>query len=697
MNDGIMNFASGLFGWSTLILALIPIAVCVRIFVRTSRWSILKVSAISVSGTLILSAWLFYASIITDINLGGECGMGIAQWLAEVIGDAAAFCLLSFALLLWVIGSCLDFIVSGARYFMNKPYVREIIVEVEKEVEKEVKKVEKAQSEPEKKKPKSDKTTKTKAETPVTPSKPETPAPDDDLKSFRTPSADLLKARTGDVHKVSQDELKRNIETIRETLADHNIKVNDIRAVTGPTVTLYRIYPEKGVKVSAIRNLHEDIAVALNAGKNVRVLTLDDCIGMEVPNKTKSIVPVRSLIESDEFRKSNYELPVAIGRTVEGHTKVFDLADTPHLLVAGATKQGKSVGLNVLVASLLYGKRPSELKLAFIDPKGTEFNSYKNLYKHYLAVLPTASSEEEEKDSSVAVYPKEAEMVLRSLCQEMKERYELLKLAGATPDIQTYNKKFREKKLRPDKGHRFLPYIVAIIDEYAQLTLVTSSRPEVRNASRSITSSIISLAQMGRAAGIHIIIATQTPRKDVISGMIKANFPTMIAFKVTNSTDSMVILDNTGAEKLIGKGDMLISQNANIERVQCGYIGPEEIKAITDEVASQTGVGKSYSIPYYLPEVKDEEEEKGGGMVDMKKLDENFADAARTVVSTGRASTTYLQTSMGMGFARSARVMSQLEAAGIVGPQDPKSKNREVLVTTYEELDQILKSFTKDQ
>jgi S-DNA-T family DNA segregation ATPase FtsK/SpoIIIE len=663
---------------------MIPLVILVRVFVRTSRWSVLKISLSSIIGTIVSASWFFYASLITNVNLGGELGRGIALWLADKIGDPLAFYLLTAALFTWVIFASLDLIISGVRFFINKPYVREIVVKVEKEAE--------VPSEPKKKK-----ASQKKPQIPSEPISLKTVIPDDDLKAFKTPSAELLKARTGDVHKVSQDELKRNIETIRETLADHNIKVNDIRAVTGPTVTLYRIYPEKGVKVSAIRNLHEDIAVALNAGKNVRVLTLDDCIGMEVPNKTKSIVPIRSLIDSDEFKKSNFELPVAIGRTVEGRTKVFDLADTPHLLVAGATKQGKSVGLNVLVTSLLYGKRPSELKLVFIDPKGTEFNSYKNLYKHYLAVMPTASSEEEEKDNSIAVYPKEADLVLRSLCQEMKERYELLKLAGATPDIQTYNRKFKEKKLRPDKGHKFLPYIVAIIDEYAQLTLVNSSKPEVRNASRSITSSIISLAQMGRAAGIHIIIATQTPRKDVISGMIKANFPTMIAFKVTNSTDSMVILDNTGADKLIGKGDMLIAQNANIERVQCGYIGPDEIKAVTDNIASQTGVGKSYNIPYYLPEVEEDNEEKGGGMVDMKKLDANFADAARTVVSTGRASTSYLQTSMGMGFARSARVMSQLEAAGIVGPQDPKSKNREVLVTTYEELDQILKSFTKDQ
>ena len=674
------------FGPPTLILTLIPLAILVRIFVRTSRWSILKVLVIALSGAILSSVWFFYASIITNVNLGGEWGKYIGLWLAQKMGDASAFYLLSGALILWIMLSSLDFIISGARYFINKPYVREIVVEIEKEVSPV----------PEGKEKQSRKKSRKKAPTPDPDPEPKKAiSSEDDLKSFKTPSEDLLKARTAEIHKVSQDEIRRNIETIRETLADHHIQVVDIQAVTGPTVTLYRIYPEKGVKVSAVRNLHEDIAVALNAGKNVRVLTLDDCVGMEVPNKTKSIVPVRSLIESAEFRQSDYELPIAIGRTVEGKTKVFDLADAPHLLVAGATKQGKSVGLNVIVASLLYGKRPSELKMVFIDPKGTEFNSYKNLYKHYLAVMPTASNEEEEKDSSVPVYPKEADTVLRALCQEMKERYELLRLAGATPDIQTYNRKFREKKLRPDKGHKFLPYMVAIIDEYAQLTLVNSGKPEARNASRSITSSIISLAQMGRAAGIHVIIATQTPRKDVISGMIKANFPTMIAFKVSNSTDSQVILDNTGAEKLIGKGDMLISQNAGMERVQCGYIGPDEIKSITDNIAAQTGVGKSYSIPYYLPEVEDENEEKGRGMVDMKKLDSMFEDAARTVITTGRASTSYLQTTLGMGFARAARVMSQLEAAGIVGPQDGKAKNREVLVQTFEELDRIINAYTK--
>ena len=447
------------------------------------------------------------------------------------------------------------------------------------------------------------------------------------------------------------------------------------------------------MKVAAIRNLHEDIAVALGSGK-IRAHTLTDSVGLEVPNRTRSLVPIKTLVSSQEFKDSTAELPIAIGSTIEGKTKVFDLTKAPHLLVAGSTNQGKSVGLNVIAASLLYAKRPSELKMVFIDPKGTEFTPYRNLYRHYLAVTTTADSEEDEINRSIAVKEKDADEVLKALCLEMKERYELLRQAGSCPNIKTYNQKFLDKKLRPDKGHRYLPYIVAIIDEYAQLTLVTG-KPEARNISRSITTSIISLAQMGRAAGIHMIIATQTPRKDVISGMIKANFPTMISFKVANSTESQVVLDNIGAEKLIGNGDMLFSQNANMERIQCGYIGPEEINTLTKSIESQKGAQKCYSTPYYLPEVKDDENgADDGGVVDMKKIDPNFADAARLVVTSGRASTSYLQTQMGMGFARSARVMSQLEAAGIVGPQN-SSKNRDVLVNSLVELDEILKRYLK--
>ena len=679
------SFLSNFFGWPTLILLLIPIVVLVRIFVRTSRWSIFKMSCIAISGTLLLSSWLFYASLLTGNNLGGEWGRILGQRMADNFGDGVAFYLLSAGLIVWIITACMDLIVSGARYFINKPYIREIVIEVQKELEDEEK---------EKQKPKS--------QTPKPKKQPEKKGPEeyktlqeyDDLGYFKSPSPAILSSRTDEIRKVSPLEIQNNIDVIRETLTDHHVQVADIKAISGPTIPLYKVYPAKGVKVAAIRNLHEDIAVALGSGA-IRAHTLTDSVGLEVPNRTRSLVPIKSLVSSQEFKESKAELPIAIGSTIEGKTKVFDLTKAPHLLVAGSTNQGKSVGLNVIAASLLYAKRPSELKMIFIDPKGTEFTPYRNLYRHYLAVTTTADSEEDEIERSIAVKEKDADEVLKALCLEMKERNELLRQAGSCPNIKTYNQKFLDKKLRPDKGHRFLPYIVAIIDEYAQLTLVTSGKPEARNVSRSINSSIISLAQMGRAAGIHMIIATQTPRKDVISGMIKANFPTMISFKVANSTESQVVLDNMGAEKLIGNGDMLFSQNANMERIQCGYIGPEEINALTKSIEAQKGAQKSYSTPYYLPEVKDEEKEsEDGGIVDMKKIDPNFADAARLVVSSGRASTSYLQTQMGMGFARSARVMSQLEAAGIVGPQN-SSKNREVLVNSFEELDAILKTFLK--
>lgn len=677
MNEFLDNF----FGWPTLILLMIPIVILVRLFIRTSRWSILKMSGISIFGTLISSAWLFYASLITSINLGGEWGRIVGLWFSDKIGDSGAFYLLSAGLFVWIILSALDIIISGVRYFINKPYIREIVVEVEREItpvpkdkqkQPKIKTVKKPSNKPD------DSELKTLQEY-------------DDLGYFKSPTPAILNSRNEDIKKVSPAEIQANIEIIKETLADHHVQVADIKAISGPTVTLYKVYPAKGVKVSAIRNLHEDIAVALGSG-TIRAHTLTDSVGLEVPNMTRSLVPVKQLVSSNEFKESTAELPIAIGSTIDGKTKVFDLAKAPHLLVAGSTNQGKSVGLNVIAASLLYAKRPSELKMVFIDPKGTEFTPYKDLYRHYLAVTTTAASEEDEIDRSIPIEPKDADEVLRALCAEMKERYELLRQAGSCPNIKTYNQKFLDNKLRPDKGHRFLPYIVAVIDEYAQLTLVTGGKPEVRNVSRSITASIISLAQMGRAAGIHMIIATQTPRKDVISGMIKANFPTMMSFKVANSTESQVVLDNLGAEKLIGNGDMLFSQNASMERIQCGYIGPEEIKAMTQAIGAQKGAQKCYSTPYYLPEVKDEDNSEDGGLLDMKKIDPKFEEAARLVVSTGRASTSYLQTQMGMGFARSARVMSQLEAAGIVGPQN-SSKNRDVLVSTFSELDDIIKKY----
>lgn len=414
-------------------------------------------------------------------------------------------------------------------------------------------------------------------------------------------------------------------------------------------------------------------------------------MGFEVSNQVRSAVSVRELITSNEFRNSSAELPIAIGRKITGEVKVFDLAKAPHLLVAGATMQGKSVGLNIIVTSLLFAKRPSELKLVFIDPKKTEFGGYSRLLNHYLAITQDAESEVDERARAIVKNPADADNTLRSLCQEMTDRYSLLEKAG-TPKLTEYLEKWNAHKLNPKNGHRFLPYIVVIIDEYSQLVLGTGG-PEAKAHGRSIMTSIISLAQMGRACGIHLIIATQTPRREVVSGMIKANFPVSIAFKTKTATDSMVILDQAGAEDLIGNGDMLLSVNATTERIQCGYIGSSEIDAMISAIESQKGYHKSFSTPYYLPEVEDEGD-KDSGMVDMKKLDERFEEAARLVVTQQKASTSYLQTTLGMGFAKSARVMAQLEAAGIVGPQNG-AKQREVLIGSLAELEPILKAYGK--
>ena len=372
---------------------------------------------------------------------------------------------------------------------------------------------------------------------------------------------------------------------------------------------------------------------------------------------------------------------------------MFDLADAPHLLVAGATKQGKSVGLNVLVASLLYSKHPAEMKMVFIDPKMVEFSAYGRLLKHYLAVLPTAADEDEEADSAIVKKPKEAEKILRSLCTEMDERYALLSKAFVN-NIKLYNERYKDRKLNPENGHRFLPYLVVIIDEYADLAMSGGSGSEARNMQKSIMGSIVRLAQKGRAAGIHVVIATQRPSVDVITGLIKANFPARIAFRVSTRVDSNTILDNTGAEKLIGRGDMLYYAGVETERIQCGFISNDEINAITEFIGDQQGYKKSYSTPYYLPSPEPAEGEGGGGMIDMKDLDERFEEAARMVVMSQKGSTSDLQRKLGMGYAKAGRVMDQLQAAGIVGPQEG-SKPRQVLITNFDELDAILKSFMK--
>ena len=516
--------------------------------------------------------------------------------------------------------------------------------------------------------------------------------PPEGLPKYKFPTLDILGDYLSARHEPSQDELNRNNNKIRATLASYKIQVKDVTAIVGPTVTLYKVYPAPGVKIASIKMLQDDIAISLNA-KGVRIVTLSDSVGIEVANDTPSIVPLKQLLNDEAYRDSKAELPVAIGYTISQKVKVFDLADAPHLLVAGATKQGKSVGLNVIVSSLLYSKHPSELKFVFIDPKMVEFSAYAKLLYHYLAVLPKAADEQDERDQAIVKNAKSASAVLQSLCVEMDERYALLNKAGVN-NIKLYNDKYRDRHLLPTEGHHFLPYIVVVIDEYADLTMSVGAGPESKAVARSITTSVIRLAQKGRAAGLHVILATQRPTVDVITGLIKANFPMRIAFRVTSRIDSSTILDQPGADKLIGRGDMLLYSGVEMERIQCAFIGNDEIATLTDAVGRQIGYQKSYNTPFYLPEPPSAEgdDASGGGMVDMKQLDERFEEAARLIVTSQRGSTSDLQRRLGMGYAKAGRVMDQLEAAGIVGPQNG-SKPREVLVKDFNELDQILSHF----
>ncbi len=515
----------------------------------------------------------------------------------------------------------------------------------------------------------------------------------EELPDYRFPTLDLLGEYSAKQQDVTKDELLRNNNKIRTALSDYGIQLDDVRAIVGPTVTLYKLYPAKGVKIAEIKRVQEDLALKLNA-KGVRVVVLEDAVGVEVANDVPSIVPLRAMLNDDAYRNSKAELPIAIGFTIQRKVKVFDLAEAPHLLVAGATRMGKSVGLNTIVSSLLYAKHPSELKFVFIDPKMVEFSSYVELLHHYLAVLPDAVDDRDERNSAIVKKPKDAEKILRSLCIEMDDRYELLSKAYVN-NIKLYNDKFQDRKLLPTEGHKFLPYIVVIIDEYADLTLADGASPEVKAASRSIQNSIVRLAQKGRAAGIHVILATQRPSVNVISGIIKANFPTRIAFRVISRVDSNTILDTTGAEKLIGNGDMIYYSGVESERIQCAFVSNKEINAITRYIGEQQGWRKSYNTPYYLPDPSEEAGE-GGGMVDMKDLDDRFEDAARMVVTNQKGSTSDLQRKLSVGYAKAGRIMDQLEAAGIVGPQEG-SKPRQVLVHDLNELEGIIKAFRHQQ
>lgn len=499
--------------------------------------------------------------------------------------------------------------------------------------------------------------------------------------SYIMPKLDLLDKQY-EQNEVTSEESHRKQMILRKVFEENNVSIKDIKVEHGPAFSIFEVFPSPGIKVSKIKALSDDFEWALRVP--VRISTGNGYVGIEVPNDKRSVVPMKEMLDSNSFRDSSAALPLAIGLTAHNTVRVIDLTNAPHILMAGASKQGKTNCLQAMVASLLFSKRPDELKLVFIDPKGIECRVYDKLINHYLAIRPDIANEGEECPGAVVTKIPEAAKVLDSLCKEMEERYEKLRMAK-TSDIKEYNDRFRECKLNPDEGHKYLPYIVTFVDEYADLALSIGAGPEGRATSRSITKSIIRLALKGRAVGLHMILSTQRPSVGGINGLIKHNFLTRIAFRVASRTDSWTILDASGAEKLIGSGDMLLSTGGEMERIQCAHISPGEIEKVIAYVGGQERVGR----PFYLPSSDKKEGSESGGIGETGPLDARFEEAARLVVMSQRGSASDLQRRLGLGFAKAGRIMYQLEKAGIVGPQNG-SKPRQVLVGDLDTLQRIL-------
>ncbi len=497
-----------------------------------------------------------------------------------------------------------------------------------------------------------------------------------ELRDYKFPTLDMLNDYGGKKSEIDEEELNANKNKIVETLGNYGIAIDKIKATIGPTVTLYEIVPAAGIRISKIKNLEDDIALSL-AALGIRIIAPipgKGTIGIEVPNSKPETVSMRSVLASEKFQNSKYALPCAIGKTISNETYVFDLAKMPHILMAGATGQGKSVGLNAIIASLLYSKHPSELKFVMVDPKKVELTLYNRIERHYLAKLP-------DSEDAIITDVKKVVRTLNSLCIEMDQRYDLLKAAECRNIIE-YNEKFKARRLLPTEGHRFLPYIVLVVDEFADL---------IMTAGREVEAPIARIAQLARAVGIHLIIATQRPSVNIITGSIKANFPARIAFRVISQVDSKTILDQSGANQLIGRGDMLLSTGNDLVRLQCAFIDTPEVEAVTEFIGNQRG----YPEPFLLPEVPDEEGE-GVDIEEDGERDSLFEEAARIVVQTQQGSTSMIQRKLKLGYNRAGRIIDQLEAAGIVGPFSG-SKSREVKVTSEAALEQILRDlYNKD-
>ncbi|MFM9840239.1 MAG: DNA translocase FtsK 4TM domain-containing protein [Cyclobacteriaceae bacterium] len=490
-----------------------------------------------------------------------------------------------------------------------------------------------------------------------------------ELSNYKFPTIELLNEYDTGKVQVSQEELNANKDKILATLTNFKIGIQSIKATIGPTVTLYEIVPEAGIKISRIKNLEDDIALSLSA-LGIRIIAPipgKGTIGIEVPNKNREMVSIRSVLASERFQKSDKDLPIAIGKTISNELLVIDLAKMPHLLVAGATGQGKSVGLNVILTSLLYKMHPSQLKFVLVDPKKVEMSLFSKIERHYLAKLPN-SEEAIITDTKKVVY------TLNSLCIEMENRYEILKDAGAR-NIKEYNAKFVTRKLNPKEGHRFLPYIVLVIDELADLMMT---------AGKEVETPIARLAQLARAIGIHLVVATQRPSVNVITGVIKANFPARLSFRVTSKVDSRTILDSGGADQLVGMGDMLFSNGSDVIRLQSPFVDTPEIEKVCEYIGSQRG----YDSAYMLPEFEGEDD-GGPSSVDLSERDALFEEAAKLIVSHQQGSTSLIQRKLKLGYNRAGRLIDQLEAARIVGPFEG-SKAREVLIKDEMSLEQLL-------
>ena len=495
-----------------------------------------------------------------------------------------------------------------------------------------------------------------------------------DLRNFKNPNIELLKDYGDGTIKIDQEELESNKNRIVDTLKNYNIGIKQIKATIGPTVTLYEIIPDAGIRISKIKNLEDDIALSLSA-LGIRIIAPipgKGTIGIEVPNKKKSIVSMKSLFSSKKFIESDMELPITLGKTISNETFIVDLTKMPHLLMAGATGQGKSVGINAILTSILYKKHPAEVKFVLVDPKKIELSIFNKIERHYLAKLP-------ESDDAIIIENDKVINTLNSLCREMDKRYELLKDA-MTRNIKEYNEKFISRKLNPENGHTFLPYIVLVIDEFADL---------IMTAGKEVETPLARLAQLSRAVGIHLIIATQRPSVNVITGLIKANFPARIAFRVTSKIDSRTILDTGGAEQLIGRGDLLYSQSNDLTRIQCGFIDTSEVEKLSEYIGSQTGYQSAYILPEFS---KDDSNESSN--ISIEDRDSMFDEAARVIVTNQQGSASLLQRKLKLGYNRAGRLIDQMEDAGIVGPFEG-SKPRQVLITDLNSLEDLLSEIKK--